>query len=110
MKKFFAVLMALVLVLSMGVTAFAAGTGTITIDNALSGAKYNIYKILDFAPVEGSTTQGRYTVVAEWAAFLAGEGAAYLKTNAETGTIEWNGEETDARKAELAKQQKEGEK
>ena len=103
MKKLFAVLVALTLVLSMGTMAFAAGTGTITIDNALSGAKYNIYKILDFAPVEGSTTQGRYTVVEEWKAFLEGAGAAYLKTNAETGTIEWNGEETDARKAELAK-------
>ncbi len=103
MKKLFAVLMALTLVLSMGTIALAAGTGTITIDNALSGAKYNIYKILDFAPVEGSATQGRYTVVTEWADFLAGAGAAYLKANAETGTIEWNGEETDARKAELAK-------
>lgn len=103
MKKLFAVLMALTLVLSMGTIALAAGTGTITIDNALSGAKYNIYKILDFAPVEGSATQGRYIVVTEWADFLAGKGAAYLKTNAETGTIEWNGEETDARKAELAK-------
>lgn len=103
MKKLFAVLVALTLVLSMGTIALAADTGTITIDNALAGAKYNIYKILDFVPVEGSTTQGRYTVVAEWADFLAGAGAAYLKTNAETGTIEWNGEETDARKAELAK-------
>ena len=103
MKKLFAVLLALTLVLSMGTIALAADTGTITIDNALAGAKYNIYKILDFVPVEGSTTQGRYTVVAEWADFLAGAGAAYLKTNAETGTIEWNGEETDARKAELAK-------
>ncbi len=103
MKKLFAVLLALTLVLSMGTIALAADTGTITIDNALEGAKYNIYKILDFAPVEGSTTQGRYTVVAGWEDFLAGAGAAYLKTNAETGTIEWNGEETDARKAELAK-------
>lgn len=103
MKKLFAVLLALTLVLSMGTIAFAAGTGTITIDNALAGAKYNIYKILDFAPVEGSTTQGRYTVVTGWEDFLAGAGAAYLKTNAETGTIEWNGDETDARKAELAK-------
>lgn len=107
MKKLFAVLVALTLVLSMGTIAFATETGTvtgtITIDNALSGAKYNIYKILDFAPVKGSATQGRYTVVAGWEAFLAGEGAAYLKTNTVTGTIEWNGEETDARKAELAK-------
>ena len=103
MKKLFAVLLALTLVLSMGTMALAADTGTITIDNALKGAEYNIYKILDFAPVNDSTTQGRYTVVAGWEAFLAGDGAAYLKTNTETGTIEWNGEETDARKAELAK-------
>ncbi len=103
MKKVFAVLVALTLVLSMGVMAFAADTGTITISNALEGATYNIYKMLDFAPVEGSTTQGRYTVVAGWEAFLTGAGADYLKANAETGTIEWNGAETDARKAELAK-------
>ncbi len=103
MKKFFAVLMALVLVLSMGTVALAADTGTITINNAFNGATYNIYKMLDFAPVAGSTTQGRYTVVAEWENFLDGEGAAYLKVNAETGTIEWNGEETDVRKADLAK-------
>ena len=103
MKKLFAVLVALTLVLSMGTIALAANTGTITIDNALAGAKYNIYKILDFVPVEGSTTQGRYTVVDDWAGFLTGAGAAYLKTNDETGTIEWNGEETEVRKAELAK-------
>ena len=103
MKKLFAVLLALTLVLSMGTIALAADTGTITIDNALEGATYNIYKMLNFTPVEGSTTQGRYTVVEEWEDFLAVDGAAYLKTNAETGTIEWNGEETDARKAELAK-------
>ena len=104
MKKLFAVLLALTLVLSMGTIALAAGeTGSITISNALEGAEYNIYKMFDFAPVAGSTTQGRYTVVAGWEDFLAGDGAAYLKANAETGTIEWNGEETDARKAELAK-------
>ncbi len=103
MKKLFAVLMALTLVLSMGTMALAADTGTITISNALEGATYNIYKMFDFAPVEGSTTQGRYTVVAGWEDFLANDGAAYLKANTETGTIEWVGEETDARKAELAK-------
>ena len=109
MKKLFAVLLALTLVLSMVTIALATDgatvtqTGTITISNALEGATYNIYKMLDFAPVEGSATQGRYTVVAGWEDFLTGAGAAYLKANAETGTIEWNGEETDARKAELAK-------
>lgn len=107
MKKLFAVLLALTLVLSMGTIAFAADdttpTGTITISNAFKGVTYHIYKILDFAPVKDSTTQGRYTVVEEWKDFLADDGAAYLKTNDVTGTIEWNGENTDERKAELAK-------
>ena len=103
MKKFFAVLMALVLVLSMGVTAFAADTGTITINNAFNGATYNIYKMFDFVPVAGSATQGRYTVVAEWADFLATNGAAYLELDPDAGTIKWVGADTDVRRAELAK-------
>lgn len=108
MKKLFAVLVALTLVLSMGTIALATdgattATGTITISNALEGATYNIYKMFNFAPVAGSTTQGRYTVVAGWEDFLAGDGAAYLKENTETGTIEWVGEESEERKAELAK-------
>ena len=98
MKKLFAVLLALTLVLSMGTIAFAADdttpTGTITISNAFKDVTYHIYKILDFAPVKDSTTQGRYTVVAGWEAFLAGDGADYLKTNDVTGTIEWAGATT----------------
>lgn len=103
MKKVFAVLVALTLVLSCAVMAFAAGNGTITITNAIDGATYNVYKMFDFAPVAGNDEQGRYTVTAAWADFLAGEGAAYLKENADNGTIEWVGAETEERKAELAK-------
>ncbi|MBR3768132.1 MAG: SpaH/EbpB family LPXTG-anchored major pilin [Clostridia bacterium] len=103
MKKLFAVLVALTLVLSMGAIAMAATTGTITINNAVVGENYTVYKMFDFVPVAGSANQGRYTVVAEWEDFLNGAGAAYLKTNAETGTIEWVGETSDVRKAELAK-------
>lgn len=108
MKKFFAVLMALVLVLSMGTVALAAdGTttpkGSITINNAVAGEDYTIYKMFDFAPVAGSTTNGRYTVAEGWADFLTGEGAAYLELDAGANTIKWKGEETAERKAELAK-------
>lgn len=71
MKKLFAVLMALTLVLSMGTIALAADTGTITIDNALSGAKYNIYKMLAFTPSNTEGTQGIYTIVDGWADFFA---------------------------------------
>ena len=108
MKKLFAVLMTLALVLSMGTIAFAAGDGTITIKNAVSGEEYSIYKMLSFEPVAGSTDQGRYTVIDEWKEFIAedGDGADYLKVNDETGTIEWNSDETtetNEAKATLAK-------
>ncbi len=71
MKKLFAVLLALTLVLSMGTIALAADTGTITIDNALEGAEYKIYKMLDFAPSNTAGDKGIYTIVDGWADFFA---------------------------------------
>ena len=103
MKKLFAVLLTLTLVLSMVTIALAAETGTIIIDNAFEGAVYNIYKILDFEPVAGSTTQGRYTVADGWADLITGAGAEYLKENKDVGTIEWYGENIPSRTAALAK-------
>ena len=48
MKKFLSILMVLTLVLSLGVTAFAAeNTGSITITNATIGNSYSVYKIFD---------------------------------------------------------------
>lgn len=117
MKKLFAVLISLTLILMMGAPAFAeeettnaTTTGTITIDNAIKDATYSIYKMFDFVPVAGSTTQGRYTVVAEWANFLANNETAkeYLAVDTDANTIKWIGsadgtDEQAAEKAELAK-------
>lgn len=48
MKRLFSFMMAVVLVLSLGVTAFAAeSTGSITITNATKDDTYSIYKIFD---------------------------------------------------------------
>ena len=47
MKKFLSIMMVLVLVLSLGVTAFAAETGSITITNATIDETYAVYKIFD---------------------------------------------------------------
>lgn len=47
MKKLTCVMVALVLMLALCVTAFAAGTGKITVDNPVSGATYTAYKIFD---------------------------------------------------------------
>ncbi|MBR6513628.1 MAG: isopeptide-forming domain-containing fimbrial protein [Clostridia bacterium] len=71
MKKLFAVLLALTFVLSLGTATFAADNGTITIDNAVNEATYDIYKMLDFTPVEGKDDAGIYTIVDGWADFFA---------------------------------------
>ncbi len=83
MKKLFAVLMTLALVLSMGTIAFAADestpTGTITITNAVPGETYNIYKMLDFEPVTGSTDKGVYTVADRWDSFFQSATTNYFE-------------------------------
>lgn len=47
MKKLTCVMVALVLMLALCVTAFAAGTGSITVDNPKEGVTYTAYKIFD---------------------------------------------------------------
>lgn len=46
-RKLATLLLALVMVLSLATTAFAAGTGSITVDNPISGQTYTAYKIFD---------------------------------------------------------------
>ncbi len=53
MKKILAVALALVMLTALGVTAFAAGEGSITIKNATKGQEYAAYKVFD-ATVSGS--------------------------------------------------------
>lgn len=47
MKKLTCVMVALVLMLALCVTAFAAGSGSITVDNPKEGVTYTAYKIFD---------------------------------------------------------------
>ena len=91
MKKFFAVLMALVLVLSMGVTAFAADettpTGTITIENAVKDYDYTVYKMLNFVPSNEAGDKGIYTIADGWDSFIKGTvGSQYFDVDA-NGTV-----------------------
>lgn len=46
-KKVLALLMALVMTLALCVTAFAAGSGSITVENATPGKTYTAYKVFD---------------------------------------------------------------
>lgn len=56
MKKLSAILLAILLVLSLSVTAFAdeAAAGTITVNGAENGETYTLYKIFDITTVNGA--------------------------------------------------------
>lgn len=94
MKKVFAVLVALALVLSCVAMAFAAeldvATGSITIPNAIPEATYNAYKILSFIPSEADEEKGIYTIADGWADFFETDTAKEyfdLATNAGQTTV-----------------------
>ena len=46
-RKFFALLIAMVMVLGMSTSVFAAGDGSITIQNTVNGKTYTVYKVFD---------------------------------------------------------------
>jgi len=87
MKKLFAVLVALTLVLSMGVMAFAdeTPTGTITITNAEAGAKYDFYRIFDLVSYDAANNRYSYKLSEKWAGFSADD---YFSINAD-GYVEF---------------------
>lgn len=59
-KKIVGIMLALVMVLSLSATVFAAGTGTITINNTTAGNTYKVYKVFD---ANGNGTNIVYTLV-----------------------------------------------
>ncbi len=64
-KKALAMLLALVMLLALlSVTAFAADTGKITIENAQAGKEYKLYKVFDATYSSTNTTTGEPTGVA----------------------------------------------
>lgn len=91
MKKLFAVLVALTLVLSMGTIALAADgtapTGTITIENAVKDYDYTVYKMLNFVPSNEAGDKGIYTIADGWDSFIKGTvGSQYFDVDA-NGTV-----------------------
>ena len=94
-KRIATVLLALVMVLSLSVCAFAAGTNSITVNGAQGGETYKIYKMLDLKVDLGKNAYS-YTVTSAWNNFFTGEGAgvAYVTIN-DAGYVTWkNGMDT----------------
>lgn len=92
MKRFFSFMMAVVLVLSLSVTAFAAGgPGSITITNAIVDETYTVYKIFD-AALTADNSGISYSVVPDSALATemfgtTGTGADYFTYDAASGAV-----------------------
>lgn len=93
-KKIAAILFAFAMVFSMTgvVQADETTDGSITINNAIEGQTYTIYKILDLESYDGNNYS--YKAESGWDAFITGAGKSYLKTN-ENGYVEFVGTEAD---------------
>ena len=90
MKRVVSTLLALVLVLALAGTAAAAGEGSITIDNAVKGKTYTIYRIFDLDSHSEDYQALNYKVSAKWTAFFAegAEGLNYVDID-ELGYVTW---------------------
>ena len=101
MKKTMSVLLALVLLLALSVPAMAAGEGTITIDNAVVGQTYTIYRILDLESYNAETGAYSYKAAEGWDAFVKAN-STYFDVDAQ-GYVTWKAATDDATVAEFAK-------
>lgn len=114
-KKIVAIMFAFMMVFSLSTNVKAQSgsqdadtKGTITIDNAIDGQDYKIYKIFDLEsysynaePKDGAYS---YKITEQWKKFFSDEpGKDYATFDNETEYVTWKGENTDARAAELAK-------
>ena len=101
MKKLISILLAIVMVLSLAVTAFAAGAGSITVNSVSPGTTYTIYRMMDLESYKTGAAYA-YTINDAWKAFFTdpGEGAAYIKV--EDGYVTWTAAEDENTKIEFA--------
>jgi len=118
MKKFFSILLAVMMLMTIAAPVFAAAeTGSITLknisiesDNTLTdGYRYDIYKLLDlsYSKVNGTEAYS-YTVNADWVDFFKDNGSAdpdaldYVSIDAD-GYVKWNTTDDDDTVAAFAK-------
>ena len=96
-QKFMAALLAAAMVCAMAIPAFATdgdataaaatGTGSITIENAVTNQTYKIYRILNLE-YHADTNSYRYTANEAWRAFVRNQ-TGDLKLDEKTGAVTW---------------------
>ena len=109
-KKLMAALLAVALLCVMAVPAFAAEgtapaatTGTVTVQNVVSGKTYKIYRILDIATHDSDYSSVVYKVNDNWKDFIKSTGNTYFTSIDETtGVVVVNKDLTSENIAALA--------
>ena len=92
MKRVTSILLALALLLALAGTAVAAeDKGSITIDNAIVGKKYTIYRIFNLNSHNTDYSAINYTVSEKWTEFFAegAPGRAYVDIDKTYGYVVW---------------------
>ena len=104
MKKTMSVLLALVLLLALSVPAMAAGEGTITINNAVVGQTYTIYRILELESYNSTTNAYSYKATTAWNEFINSDDikGTYMDVDAQ-GYVTWKDGADAAAFAKLAR-------
>lgn len=104
MKKTMSVLLALVLLLALSVPAMAIGGGTITINNAVVGQTYTIYRILELESYNLTTNAYSYKATTDWEDFIKSADIKdkYVSVNDE-GYVTWKDGADAAAFAKLAR-------
>lgn len=91
-KKIACVIMTLVMLFALTCSAMAdqegAGSGSITITNAVSGQTYNAYQLLYLESYDASTGAYSYKANSEWEDWLKTNATAYLSFD-EDGYVTW---------------------
>ena len=104
MKKLISIILALTLVLSLSVAAFAAGTGSITLNSVSKGTEYTIYRLLDLESYDVTAGAYAYKINSAWAAFFADDagGKPYIKYDETGNYVQWAAGEDAATVAAFA--------
>ena len=95
MKKAISLLLAVMLVLSLSATAFAAEVGSITINGVGTDATYEIYKLLDLESYDTTSGAYSYKVNSAWATYFTTSEALTYFTIDDAGYVTWIAAEDD---------------